>query len=73
LTVSTEAQASELSPAWRQIVAGKQPRKDALERDQVATTARALALAALETIESAIRQNTATGRGVSEVLCLKRL
>jgi hypothetical protein len=73
LTVSTEAQASELSLAWRQIVAGKQPRKDALERDQVAATARALALAALETIESAIRQNTATGLGVSEVLCLRRL
>lgn len=35
-TVSTEAQARELDAAWREIVAGKQPRTEVLERDQAA-------------------------------------
>ena len=58
--VSTAAQASELSAAWREIIAGKQPRTDILERDQAAIAARAVA--ALEVIETAVRQNPTTGQ-----------
>jgi hypothetical protein len=60
MTVSTEAQARELQTAWREIVAGKQPRTEALERDEIAITARALA--ALRIIETAIRENPTTGQ-----------
>lgn len=59
-TVSTDQQARELDAAWREIIAGKQPRTDALERDQAAITSRALI--ALEIIETAIRQNPTTGQ-----------
>lgn len=59
-TVSTEKQARELDAAWRETIAGKQPRTDVLERDQAAITSRALM--ALEIIETAIRQNPTTGQ-----------
>lgn len=59
-TVSTETQARELDVAWREIIAGKLPRTEVLERDQEAITSRALV--ALETIEAAIRQNPTTGQ-----------
>lgn len=59
-TVSTDQQARELDAAWREIIAGKQPRTDVVERDQAAITARALI--ALEIIETAIRQNPTTGQ-----------
>jgi hypothetical protein len=59
-TVSTEAQAQELDAAWREIIAGKQPRTEVLERDHAAITSRALV--ALENIETAIRQNPTTGQ-----------
>lgn len=60
LTVSTDAQARELETAWREIVAGKRPRTDILERDQEAIISRALA--ALEIIETAVRHNPTTGQ-----------
>lgn len=59
-TVSTEAQALELDAAWREIVAGKQPRTEVLEHDQASITSRALT--ALEVIETAIRHNPTTGQ-----------
>lgn len=62
LTVATEAQARELDAAWREIIAGRQPRTEILERDQAAITSRALV--ALEIIETAIRQNPTTGQAV---------
>lgn len=60
LTVSTEAQARELDIAWREIVGGKQPRSETLQRDEVAITERAMA--ALRIIETAIRDNPGTGQ-----------
>lgn len=59
-TVSTEIQAQELDAAWREIIAGKQPRTDVLEHDQAAIAARALG--ALEVIEATIRNNPTTGQ-----------
>lgn len=59
-TVTTEQQARELDIAWREIIAGRQPRTEVLERDQAAVTSRALV--ALEIIETAIRRNPTTGQ-----------
>lgn len=60
LSVSTEAQGRELEAAWREIVAGQQPRTDVLERDRAAITSRALV--ALKIIEAAIHENPTTGQ-----------
>jgi hypothetical protein len=60
LTVSTHEQAAELRAAWEEIVAGKQPRTETLERDRAVITSRGLA--ALEIIEKAIRENLTTGQ-----------
>jgi hypothetical protein len=59
-TVATERQARELDVAWREIIAGRQPRTEVIERDQAAITSRARI--ALEVIETAIRQNSTTGQ-----------
>lgn len=53
-------QADELRAAWQEIVVGKPPRTEALERDEVAITERALV--ALRIIETAIRENPGTGQ-----------
>ena len=55
LTVSTERQLRELDAAWREIIAGHQPRTALLEHDRSAVTSKARL--ALERIETAIRSH----------------
>lgn len=60
LTVSNHEQGNELRAAWEEIIAGKLPRTEALQRDRAAVTSRGLV--ALEIIETAIRENLTTGQ-----------
>jgi hypothetical protein len=55
-----ESRREELELAWREIVAGRRPRMDALNHEIAAITERAMG--ALRAIESAIRSNPTTGR-----------
>jgi hypothetical protein len=61
LEVSNEAQAREVDAAWREIISGeKLPRTATLEHDEGAIVERARS--ALAVIETAIRDNPATGQ-----------
>ena len=55
-----ESRRDELELAWREIVAGRRPRMDALNHEIAAITERAMS--ALRAIESAIRRNPTTGQ-----------
>ncbi len=55
-----ESQRDEIELAWREIVAGRRPRMDALNHEIAVITERAMC--ALQAIESAIRRNPTTGQ-----------